>query len=149
MPSIPLDPEAELCTGSRGVAAQKWEPPLDPEGLMLVLAKMRVWNPLVLESVFDDLDKVLGDCLPATGEIEELAERLRGALLQLLNITVADPQFQPDEAMAEVLERARHVISLPLPGGYWPAVGQLRRMSWVASTLLDRLIASSHINETS
>ncbi|MGW2572866.1 DUF6415 family natural product biosynthesis protein [Streptomyces sp. NPDC001537] len=103
-----------------------------------VLAAVRRWNVFDGEALLDDVGAVIDDVIPAEDQVEELAERLRGHLMSLIAIAVANRADEDDQA-AELIERARDWGVEELPGDYWRAVGHLRRMAWSVNELLERL----------
>ncbi|MGW1496961.1 DUF6415 family natural product biosynthesis protein [Streptomyces sp. NPDC002402] len=115
--------------------------------LATVLAKLRAWDPLEADAVFDDLDRVLGDQTPPADQVDELGERLRGALMQLGNISVADPRFPPGDDLLQLVERARSLWTEEMPGDYWKALGLTRRLAWITAELIELLIATRHIRD--
>ncbi|MGW3627807.1 DUF6415 family natural product biosynthesis protein [Streptomyces sp. NPDC000880] len=126
---------------------ERAQPPLEAAVLATVVAKLRAWNPLVVEAVFDDLNEVLGDQTPRADEIDEIAEELRGTLTQLVNIAVADAHFPADEDMATLVERAHDVRSEEIPGDYRAALGHTRRLAWTTWELLELLIATKQVRD--
>jgi Family of unknown function (DUF6415) len=126
----------------------KWEPPLDAAELATVLDKIRTWSPFVLDAVFDDLDRVLGELAPAAAELDELSDRLRGALTQLCGIAVADRNFLPDSDLLQLVERGRTLADEEAPGDYRHALGLTRRLAWTTSELIERLMAAQHIGDS-
>jgi hypothetical protein len=124
-----------------------WRPPLTAEQLRDVLAKVRSWTPLSLPAIFDDLDQVLGEQQPAADDLDEIGDRLRGALMQLGCIAVADPAHRPDPETLALVERARALRDEEMTGGYRAELGLARRMAWTASDLIERLISGQHIKD--
>lgn len=106
MPPIALAPENGV-SASDPRQARKYESVLSAERLATVVAKMRAWDPLVVDAVFDDLDRVIGDQTPPADQIDELGERLRGTLIQLGNIAVADQHVR------EVAQPCARISPLP------------------------------------
>ncbi|WP_327249872.1 DUF6415 family natural product biosynthesis protein [Streptomyces sp. NBC_01320] len=128
-------------------AEPQWTPPLDADALVRLLDRVRAWDPLVVEAVFDDLDMAQGDQTPGADEVDELAERLRSTLKQLSAIAVADPKFPADTATLQLIDRGRSLRDEQMPRGYRPALGLARRLSWVTSDLIERLIATRQIKD--
>jgi hypothetical protein len=124
-----------------------WKPPLTAEQLQDVVAKMRAWTPLSLSAIFDDLDQVLGEQRPSADDLDELGDRLRGALMQLGCIAVADPVHPPDAETLVLVEQARALRDEEMTGGYRTELGLARRMAWTASDLIERLISGQHIKD--
>ncbi|MFD8194700.1 integrase core domain-containing protein [Streptomyces wuyuanensis] len=59
------------------------------EGLAHVLARHRGWEAFDGEAHLDDVADVLDDVVPAEADVDDVAERLRGHLVRLVNIAVA------------------------------------------------------------
>ncbi|MET9119932.1 DUF6415 family natural product biosynthesis protein [Streptomyces sp. NPDC004528] len=125
----------------------KWQPPLTAEQLGAVVEKVRAWKPLSLTDIFDDLDRILGAQQPAAGELGEMGERLRGALMQLSSIAVADPGHRPDAETLALVERGRALRDEEMTGGYRTDLGLARRMAWTTSDLVERMINERHIKD--
>lgn len=123
----------------------RWMAPLDEDVVSGVLAAMRRWSALDGDALLDDVGAVIDDVVPAGDDVEELAERLRGHLMRLVAVAVANKA--DEEQAAELIERARDVRSDELPGDYWRAVGHLRRMAWSVNELLERLGAVRCLRE--
>lgn len=130
---------------SRPREVEQWTPPLNAEALAHLLTRVRDWEPLDWDAVFEDLAAILGDQAPEASEVEELAERLRGSLMRLVTIAVAGHADEKDRNVHVLIERAHTLRSEVLPGDYWQAVGHLRRLAWVTNELLERLSAIKHI----
>lgn len=124
---------------------QRWTPPLDHAALETVLAKVRRWQPFDGGALLDDVATALDDVIPEEA-VEEIAQRLRGHLMQLVTIAVAG-EAEQDTAAAQLIERARMLRTDDVPGDHRKAVGHLRRMGWTASELLERLVAMKHLKE--
>ncbi|MEU2264899.1 DUF6415 family natural product biosynthesis protein [Streptomyces olindensis] len=130
---------------SAPVAVQQREP-VGEETLTTLLAALRAWTPLDGGALLDDVGKVLDDVVPGEEQVEELAERLRGHLMRLVDVALANEAGEDDQA-AELIARARDVRSEEVPGDHWRAVGHLRRMAWVVNELLERLGAIRCLKE--
>jgi hypothetical protein len=126
---------------------EQWAPPLETDTLARVVAKFRDWEPLDRDTIFDDLASVLGDQAPQDDEVDELAERLRGSLMQIVNIALAGLADEKDQEAAVLIERARTLRSAELPDGYWKALGHLRRLGWVTHELLECLSQTGHLKD--
>ncbi|WP_437044899.1 DUF6415 family natural product biosynthesis protein [Streptomyces sp. enrichment culture] len=124
----------------------RWTPPLDAEALSDVLARVQVWVPFDADVVLDDAAIALDEVPPAKEDTEKIAGRLRGHLMRLVTIAVAT-ETEQDTAAAQLIEHARLLGAEDLPGDHREAVGQLRRMGWTASELLDRLVAMRCLKE--
>lgn len=130
---------------SAPAAVQQWAP-ADEETLTTLLTAVRAWTPFDGGALLDDVGAVLDDVIPAEDQVEELAERLRGHLMRLVNIALAGEAGEDDQA-AELIARAREVRSEEVPGDHWRAVGHLRRMAWAVNELLERLGAIRCLKE--
>lgn len=124
-----------------------WRPPLTAQQLRDVLTRVRAWTPLSLPAIFDDLDQVLGEQQPAIDELDEIGERLRGALMQLSSIAVADPRHRPDAETLVLVERGRALRDEEMTGGYRADLGLARRMAWTTSDLIERMLNERHIKD--
>ncbi|MDQ0601984.1 hypothetical protein QF037_006329 [Streptomyces canus] len=114
--------------------------------MVRVVAKLRDWEPLDWDVTFDALASVLDCQAPLDDELEELAQRLRGALMQVVTIAVAGFADEDEEA-AVLIARARTLRSEELPGDYWKALGHLRRLGWVTSELVELLSKTGHFRD--
>jgi uncharacterized protein DUF6415 len=149
MPPTTLTTPPSSGTGDPGrPMPERVKPLLEADALAVVVAKLRAWEPLVVDAVFDDLDRVLGDQTPPADQIDELGECLRGTLMQLGNIAVADPRFPPGDELLQLVERARSLRAEEMPGDYWKALGLTRRLAWITTDLIELLIATQHIRDT-
>jgi uncharacterized protein DUF6415 len=146
MPPIALAPESGVSASDP--QARNNEPTLSTDRLANIVVKMRAWDPLVVDAVFDDLDRVLGDQTPPADQIDELGERLRGTLMQLGNIAVADQLFPPSDELLQLVERAWSLRTEEMPGDYWKALGHTRRLAWITTDLIELMIAARHIRDT-
>ncbi|WP_328665784.1 DUF6415 family natural product biosynthesis protein [Streptomyces sp. NBC_00322] len=89
---------------------------------------------------YDHLEAVLGqDAAPAIYEIEELTERLRRALMQLVAMVLAHRHHQPGAEASRTIGHARALRAEEPPGDFLPARGHLRRLALVTQDLLDLL----------
>ncbi|MEU7278703.1 DUF6415 family natural product biosynthesis protein [Streptomyces sp. NPDC045431] len=118
---------------------EKWEPPLTAGELKNLRDAVRRWRPFDGTALLDDISDVIDEVPPAEEDLDDLAQRLRGHLMQLVDIASANEAGQKDETAASLIEQARSVRSEELPGDYRTAVGLLRRMAWSASELHERL----------
>jgi hypothetical protein len=115
--------------------AEEWTPPLDADGLRLVLERFRAWRPLDIEAVFDDLDAAIGNHLPPAATTVALIDRLRGHLKQLNDITLADDSFPPTAEMTRLVQRARPLREECTPAAHRQAVRLARRLAFSARCL--------------
>ncbi|MGW0992476.1 DUF6415 family natural product biosynthesis protein [Streptomyces sp. NPDC002523] len=128
--------------------AEEWTPPLDADGLRLVLERFRVWKPLDTEEVFDDLDAAIGNQPPPVATTAALVDRLRNHLMQLSDITVADHGFPPTAEMTRLVERGLPLREECTPAAYQQAVGLARRLAFVTADLIEELIEARYIKGT-
>ncbi|MGW7004169.1 DUF6415 family natural product biosynthesis protein [Streptomyces sp. NPDC054933] len=122
-------------------------PPLEAEELENVLARFRAWEPFDGAAVLDDVADALDALGPGEEDVEELGDRLRGHLMRLVAIVVAAKADQKDERAALLVERARTVRTQDVPGDHRRAVAHLRRMGWITSELLERLVETKCLKE--
>ncbi|MFI8860425.1 DUF6415 family natural product biosynthesis protein [Streptomyces prasinus] len=120
---------------------EPWKPPLPHDRLAAVLDRLRTWRPFDGDALLDDVAAALDDVVPAEEDLAEIAERLRGHLMRLVDIALAAEEDQRDAASAQLIEQARTLRAEEVPGDHWKAVGHLRRMGWTVSELLERLVA--------
>ncbi|MER6113206.1 DUF6415 family natural product biosynthesis protein [Streptomyces hirsutus] len=120
---------------------EPWVPPLPYDELETLRNKIRAWRPFDGEALLDDVAVALDDVLPAEEDIEEIAQRLRGHLTQLVTIALAAEEDQRDATSAQLIEQARTLRAEDVPGDHWKAIGHLRRMGWTVNELLERLVA--------
>ena len=125
--------------------AEEWTPPLDTDGLRLVLERFRAWKPLDIEDVFDDLDAAIGNHPPSVATTIALVDRLRRHLKQLSDITVADNRFPPTAEMTRLVERGVPLREECTPAAYQQAVGLARRLAFVTADLIEELIEARYI----
>lgn len=121
-------------------ALPRWAPPLEVDDLAALLAKVQRWTPF-------DGDALLDDVVPPEEDLDVLAERLRGHLMQLVDIAVAAGADDKDPEADRLIRQARTVRAEDMPGNYWQAVGHLRRMAWSLNELLERLSAIKCLKE--
>ncbi|WDO07165.1 DUF6415 family natural product biosynthesis protein [Streptomyces murinus] len=126
----------------------EWAPPLDADGLRLVLERFRAWKPLDVEDIFDDLDAAIGSHSPSVATTAALVDRLRSHLKQLSDITVADDSFPPTAEMARLVARARALRNECTPTAHQQAVGLARRLAFVTADLVEELIEARYIKGT-
>ncbi|WP_406405072.1 DUF6415 family natural product biosynthesis protein [Streptomyces sp. NBC_00879] len=103
--------------------------------------RISVWlDGVDVDSFYDHLEAVLGqDAAPAIYEIEELTERLRRALMQLVAMVLAQCHHQPGAEASGTSGRARALRAERPPGDFLPARRHLRRLALVTQDLLDLL----------
>ncbi|KES02970.1 hypothetical protein BU52_32990 [Streptomyces toyocaensis] len=123
-----------------------WTPSLTRGELATVLNRLRSWNPFDGGTLLDDVAVVLDDVPPAEEATEEIAERLHGHLMRLVNIAVA-AEAERDPAAAQLIQHARTLRGEDLPGDHGEAIVHLRRLGWTANELLERLVAVRCLKE--
>ncbi|MFF8431079.1 DUF6415 family natural product biosynthesis protein [Streptomyces sp. NPDC016566] len=123
-----------------------WNHPVEPaqrpeEAAVLdALSKLRAWSPYNGDAWLDDVADALDTVAPPEDRIEELAQRLRGYLMQLVAIAASDEIERRDARAALRIIRAREIREAEMPGDYRQAIGHLRQMGWVVNELLDLLV---------
>ena len=120
--------------------------PANEETLTTLLAAVRKWTPFDGDAVLEDVGAVLDDVISREDDVEDLAERLRGHLMQLVDIGLTNKADEDEEA-ARLIARAREVPVADVPGDHWRAVGHLRRMAWTVNELVERLGAIRCLKE--
>ncbi|MFE9952943.1 DUF6415 family natural product biosynthesis protein [Streptomyces sp. NPDC005531] len=125
--------------------AEEWTPPLDADGLRIVLARITAWKPLDIEAIFDDLDTAIGNQPPPVAATAALVERLRGHLKQLSDIAVADERYPLTTEMVRLVERGLPMLDERTPADHPQAVGLARRLAFMISDLGEELIEARHI----
>lgn len=124
---------------------EEWTPPIDADGLRIVLARITAWKPLDIEAIFDDLDTAIGNQPPPVNTTAALVERLRAHLKQLSDIAVADQRYPPTTEMVRLVERGLPMRDERTPADHPQAVGLARRLAFVISDLVEELIEARHI----
>jgi Family of unknown function (DUF6415) len=125
---------------------EPWSPPMDAEALTHLIDKMRIWTPLDGPALLDDVASVL-DILPLGANVEAIAQRLRGHLAQLLNITGSARSAQDSEYVESLVRRSQTLWARELPRRRTCALCHLRQMAWVTGELLDQLVAFHVVKE--
>ncbi|MFD9540835.1 DUF6415 family natural product biosynthesis protein [Streptomyces sp. NPDC060022] len=106
---------------------------------------MRGWEPFDADSLLDDVGTALDDVPPAEKYQKQLAERLRGHLMQLVDIAIGGDAHVKDPITYTLIGHARDIHSMGVPGEPQRVVGHLRRMAWTVNELLERLLATRHL----
>jgi hypothetical protein len=120
---------------------------MDADALRASVEKFRRWDPYDGDALLDDVGAVLDNVTPCEEDLEDLAQRLRGHLMQLVGIAVATEADQKDEEAGRLIQQARTARAEDMPGDYMKAVGHLRRMAWSVNELLERLSALKYLKE--
>ncbi|UWS75254.1 DUF6415 family natural product biosynthesis protein [Streptomyces noursei] len=126
--------------------------PPDVQDVRRVLSRLRTWEPVDWDEVYDDLDTVLGDevshhaagtsvgsPLPEYDALEGLAERFRPALIQLVTRGLRNGAHRKHRDIAVLIEQAQGLIPEELPADAWQAVVLLRKLARVTLGLAERL----------
>ncbi|MFB8759400.1 DUF6415 family natural product biosynthesis protein [Streptomyces nigra] len=122
---------------------ERWtQPDLDLAG---VLEKLQRWQPFDGSAFLDDVETLL-EGVPAEEQVEDFAERLRGYSMLLVDIALAHATPQ-DPATSRLIAQARVVRCEEVPGGFWQAVGLLRRMALALDALHEHLVATRCMKE--
>ncbi|MFE4960591.1 DUF6415 family natural product biosynthesis protein [Streptomyces sp. NPDC056653] len=125
--------------------AEEWTPPLDADGLRIVLARITAWKPLDIEAIFDDLDTAIGNQPPPVATSSALVERLRAHLKQLSDIAVADERYPPTAKMVQLVERGLPIRREHMPADQQQVAGLARRLAFTLSDLVGELIEARYI----
>ncbi len=135
-----------LSRRSDHAGVQRWVRPVEPARLPdraaveTVLAALRAWHPYDGDTWLDDVADALDSVPPSEGIVDELAQRLRGYLIQLVGYAVNSEMEKRNERATRLITRAREVREEELPGDYLTSVAHLRRMGWAVNELHDLLV---------
>ncbi|OKK02384.1 hypothetical protein AMK26_22205 [Streptomyces sp. CB03234] len=137
------------------VPTHPWTAPLDRAAIERYLSAVREWEPVDWSAVFEDVDALLNGEVshhaagstgrkravapPEYDDADELAQRFRGALMQLVHRGLRDEADKKHPDIAALIEQARVLRSEELPGDPWQALGHLRRLGRVTLQLAQRL----------
>lgn len=138
------------------VPTHPWSPPLEAPHISELLEAVRAWEPVDWDAVFDGLATVLNEEVshhaaggaqrgrPAVAvrecdEAEELAQRFRGALVQLVNRGLRDDANKKRQDIADLIDQARALRYEELPGDERRAHALLRKLARVTLELTERL----------
>ncbi|UXY33015.1 DUF6415 family natural product biosynthesis protein [Streptomyces sp. HUAS TT20] len=108
---------------------------------------MNKWRPIDLNAIFDDLDQLLGEQMPAAADLGAVSDRLRDTLRQLSNIACTDPVFRPGPEIAALVQRGEELRAQEPPGDYRQALGLSRRIALTTSDLIDRLLEERQLKD--
>ncbi|WP_309049307.1 DUF6415 family natural product biosynthesis protein [Streptomyces sp.] len=123
----------------------RWVHPVEPARLPdrakveAALAAVRAWRPYDGDAWLDDVADALDTVPPPEDLVDELAQRLRGYLMQLVSYAVTSEVEKQDGRATRLIARAREVREEELPGDYLKSVLHLRRMGWAVNELHDLL----------
>ncbi|KIF04741.1 hypothetical protein PL81_17010 [Streptomyces sp. RSD-27] len=125
-------------TPDRTVQGIDWEPRETAEELTHMVELLRAGQPV--DPLYDLLDQVLGaNAHPGDSEIEELTERFRGALMQLVAVVVDRIRYKPGSQIDTLVERARGLRQEDPPASVTP-IAHLRRLALVTEDVLELLL---------
>ncbi|MFI6122517.1 DUF6415 family natural product biosynthesis protein [Streptomyces sp. NPDC051064] len=116
-------------------------------GTARTAAYIPVFSTPSADALLDDVGTALDDVPPAEEYQQELAERLRGHLMRLVDFAIGGDADVKDATAFAMIERARDVRSEAMPGDPRRAVGHLRRMAWTVNELLERLLATRQLTK--
>ncbi|WP_240798759.1 DUF6415 family natural product biosynthesis protein [Streptomyces sp. H23] len=123
----------------------RWVHPVEPARLPdrakveAALAAVRAWAPYDGDAWLDDVADALDTVPPPEDVVDELAQRLRGYLMQLVSYAVTSEAEKQDGRATRLITRAREMREEELPGDYLKSVVHLRRMGWAVNELHDLL----------
>ncbi|SEP02599.1 DUF6415 family natural product biosynthesis protein [Actinacidiphila rubida] len=125
----------------------RWQPPLDAAGLndLHGLLLRWAWTAQDSNDLLDEVARALDDVPPPEEEIEDFVERHRGYLMRLVNIAVATRVWYRSVYADTLVQRARVLRAVEMPGDHSQAVLHLRQMGWVAGELVDQLVVLNSI----
>lgn len=125
--------------------APHWQHPVasarlpDRAKVEAALAAVRAWHPYDGDAWLDDVADVLDAVPPPEDLVDELAQRLRRYLMQLVGYALNSEVEKQDGRATRLITRAREVREEELPGDYLQSVIHLRRMGWAVNELHDLL----------
>ncbi|MGW0332262.1 DUF6415 family natural product biosynthesis protein [Streptomyces sp. NPDC003011] len=117
-----------------------WQPPMDGDALGTVLEKLRAWQPFDGDAWLDDVADALDEVAPSEDATDELVQRLRRYLMQLVSIAISAKAEQWDRRALKRIERARTARAEEMPADNGQARALVRRMGWAVNELLDLLV---------
>ncbi|WP_344047514.1 DUF6415 family natural product biosynthesis protein [Streptomyces thermoalcalitolerans] len=103
-------------------------------------AAIRAWQPYDGNAWLDDVGDALDSVPPAEDRVDELAQRLRGYLTQLVNYAVNSGTEAQDSRTMDPVARARALRAEKPPGDYHQGVVHLRRLGRAVNELHDLLV---------
>ncbi|MCX5278092.1 DUF6415 family natural product biosynthesis protein [Streptomyces virginiae] len=117
-----------------GPRLKDWEPPMSAEELRHLARTLRTGVPV--DDLYDIIDASVGR--PDEPTMLAMTERLRGALMQLVNAVVERDGEMLAPQLADLVKQARELrVAEALPGG---PHAQLRRLAIVTEGLLENLL---------
>ncbi|WP_330342607.1 DUF6415 family natural product biosynthesis protein [Streptomyces sp. NBC_00557] len=129
-----------------GETMPRWTHSVEPArppanaALRAALTAVRAWTPYAGDALLDDVGNVLDTVAPSEERVEELGQRLRGHLMQLVSIATTFEAEKQDPRAVQRIHSARQSIQAEMPGDYAKAVSHLRRMGWAVHELLELLV---------
>ncbi|MFH9439205.1 DUF6415 family natural product biosynthesis protein [Streptomyces rochei] len=123
----------------------RWVHPVEPARLPdrakveAALTAVRAWRPYDGDAWLDDVADALDTVPPPEDLVDELAQRLRAYLMQLVRYAATSEVEKRDGRATRLIARAREVREEELPGDYLKSVLHLRRMGWAVNELHDLL----------
>ncbi|TVZ84757.1 DUF6415 family natural product biosynthesis protein [Streptomyces sp. BK340] len=134
-----------------GDAVSRWHHSVEPAqppneaALRTALAAVRAWKPYDGDALLDDAGDVLDTVAPAEEVVEELGQRLRGNLKQLVGIAITFEAEKQDPRAQQHIGCAHDLIQAEMPGDYAKAVSHLRRLGWAVHELLELLVEIGYV----
>ncbi|MDQ0988794.1 DUF6415 family natural product biosynthesis protein [Streptomyces sp. V3I7] len=113
-----------------------------------LLARLREYEPFDGAAILDDVEALLDGAAPDEEDVEELAMRLRGHSMQLVQIAVANGADQTGTEASRLIQMARTLRAEEMPDDHGQAVGLLRRMACSVNDLHDHLGAHNFLRQT-
>lgn len=124
------------------VTGAAWVPPGDRAFLERVAERLRTGLPLT--AIYGDLEAVLGDHAdPTPPEVDDLTQRLRGALMQLVDRVLEQADDRLELPAQDLIDRARTLRQEKLPAEYVKARVHLRRLALITQAVAALLPADS------
>ncbi|MER6076081.1 DUF6415 family natural product biosynthesis protein [Streptomyces sp. NPDC001817] len=137
---------ATMLPNRTGEVVPRWNHSVEPAqpptetALRAALTAVRAWKPYDGDALLDDAGDVLDTVAPSEERVEELGQRLRGDLMQLVGIATTFEVEKQDPRAVQHIISARQSIQAEMPGDYEKAVSHLRRMGWAVQELLELLV---------
>ncbi|MGW1764493.1 DUF6415 family natural product biosynthesis protein [Streptomyces sp. NPDC002073] len=111
-----------------------WEQPLSSEELLRLARTLR--TGVSVDDLYDIIDAAAGQ--PDDPAVLDMTERLRGALMQLVNAVLERDGDELGPAVAGLVEQAQTLREADSPSG--GPLAHLRRLSIIAEGLLEDLL---------
>ncbi|MFF4543646.1 DUF6415 family natural product biosynthesis protein [Streptomyces sp. NPDC001406] len=129
-------------------APEPWTPPHDADVLAAFAGRLKVWKPLDVEALLDDVADALDDLPPTAMDVPDLLQRLQAHLGQLATISIANEASEKEDDVARLLVRGETLRASPLPSEPAKAQGHLRQVGWVVNELVERLVEAQYMKGT-